>query len=221
MKDIQTYYDNDYHNLIHGNLLADDNYYWARAEAFNRLYFTKAENSPALKVLDYGCGLGQASAALPAACGYDASAQARAFAKKTGLTVYDTVAAIPAAAFDIIICRHVLEHLPEPGQTLQHLHGFLKPGGLLKLILPKEKHAAASFTADDHLHLYSWNFRAINNLLSVSGYEVAQNKTLYHWGFAKLLPLRRLAGPGVYLAAAKAVGQLFGAGELYIEAKKP
>jgi SAM-dependent methyltransferase len=219
MKSLENFYDNDYHDKVHENLFGDEIYFWARAKVFNRLYFAEREKS--LNVLDYGCGLGQASACLKGAYGYDASSQARDFAEGKGLKVFSKTDEIPREHFDIVICRHVLEHVPNPLEVLTLQLSLLKQGGRLKLILPKERHSrSATFTPDNHMHLYSWNFRNINNLLSVAGFEVVVNREFYHWGFAKLMPIYKLFGLKIYESVTRLVGVVTRTSELYIEAVK-
>lgn len=220
MKDLQAYYDQDYHHRIHDNLITDELYYWARAEAFKEFYFSQVDDLGSKKILDYGCGLGQATAAIKNTYGYDASKQAQELATAKGLKVFKKCEEIPVNFFDIVICRHVLEHLPDPLEILKSFGRYLKPEGMLILVLPREFHKNVPAQADDHMHLYAWNFRAINNLLSVAGLRVIQNRTLYHWGFQKLLPIRKWFGQGFYIACAKIIGRLTSAGELVIEAHK-
>ncbi|OGQ46277.1 MAG: hypothetical protein A3H42_04445 [Deltaproteobacteria bacterium RIFCSPLOWO2_02_FULL_46_8] len=38
--------------------------------------------------------------------------------------------------YDVIVMYDVMEHLPNPLETLQHVHQFLKPGGLLVMQVP-------------------------------------------------------------------------------------
>ena len=85
----------------------------------------------------------------------------------------------------------MLEHVPDPKVTLGKIHTFMKPESTLKLILPKERHGKSDLAPDPHMHLFSWNFRNINNLLSLCGYEVTENRELYHWGFQKLMPIKK------------------------------
>lgn len=40
---IDKYYDKGYHAKRHGRIIADDEYFWARAEASAGLYFTEDE----------------------------------------------------------------------------------------------------------------------------------------------------------------------------------
>jgi SAM-dependent methyltransferase len=216
--DLKAYYDDRYHNVIHAGMMEDEDYYRARSEAFSRLYFTPEERH--LEVLDYGCGLGQTIAALPNAHGYDASREARDVARAHNVKTFDTPADIPASRFDIVICRHTLEHVPDPLEVLTALGTYLRPGGKLILILPKEPHFAAPFEPDNNMHLYAWNFRCINNLLSVAGLRATRNHTLFNLGYRALLPLRRLIGVAGYEWATAFVGRLKNNGELVIHAKR-
>ena len=216
--DLKSYYDEGYHNVIHAGMMADQQYYRARSEAFSRLYFTHSERQMA--VLDYGCGLGQTIATLPNASGYDASREARAVASAHGLKMFATPLEIPLASFDIVICRHALEHVPDPLDVLTALGTYLRPGGKLFLILPKEKHYATSFLPDPHMHIYSWNFRCINNLLSLAGLRATRNDTFYNLGYRALLPLRQWFGSSLYELATAFVGRIKNNGELVIHATR-
>jgi SAM-dependent methyltransferase len=41
-------------------------------------------------------------------------------------------------SFDVVLCSHVLEHIPVPEQALAELHRVLIPGGLLIVAVPNE-----------------------------------------------------------------------------------
>ncbi|NQW93522.1 MAG: class I SAM-dependent methyltransferase [Polaromonas sp.] len=215
---LKNYYDEGYHNVIHAGMIEDENYYRSRSEAFSRLYFADAERQ--LAVLDYGCGLGQTVAALPNAHGYDASREARDIARAHGLKTFENPSDIPREGFDIVICRHALEHVPDPLEVLTSLGSYLRPNGKLILILPKEKYYATSFEPDAHMHIYAWNFRCINNLLSLAGMRATRNDTLYNLGYRALLPLRRLIGAAGYEMATSIVGRLKNNAEFVIHAKR-
>lgn len=48
---------------------------------------------------------------------------------------------LPAKSFDIITMWHVLEHVPDPGATLQRVHRLLRENGILALAVPNESNA--------------------------------------------------------------------------------
>ncbi len=59
-----------------------------------------------------------------------------------------------AGAFDAVVCTEVLEHLPfeKLPTALEHLHGFLRPGGRLYLTLPHRKGHALWVSPRQRLH---------------------------------------------------------------------
>lgn len=211
------FYDNAYHSRRHAKMIADDEYFWARAEASSRLYFTEEERKKA--ILDYGCGVGQGIAALPNAAGWDASSEAREICRQRKLNVYEELSDVPKKAWDIVFCRHVLEHLESPLDALRKMRELLAEGGELYLVLPKEKHGPAPFTPDIDQHLYCWNYRTANNLLLRAGFEPYVNRDCYVLGYRALLPIRRLFGRAVYYWGCRLVGYLKRNPELIIRAR--
>ncbi len=220
-KDALEYYQADYHIQVHSQHYAHDDYYWARAEASAKLNLPGLDHEPEARVLEFGCGYGQNIACLVNAWGYDISEVARQECQKHGVKVYQTIPEIPAEAFDIVLSRHCLEHLEEPLSNLCLLRAFLKPGGKLILILPKERHSFTSYQPDVNQHLYCWNFRTINNLLARADYQVELNKYQSVIGYCALLPLRRVVGKEIYYRATLLAGRIFGVTELVIHARRP
>ncbi|MHC3475051.1 class I SAM-dependent methyltransferase [Streptomyces sp. 7R007] len=96
-------------------------------------------------VLDLGCGTGSlsllASEQGHRVTGVDASAAMvdRARAKLAGrdaVFLLGDAAAPPVGEqrFDVVLVRHVLWALPDPGRALRHWRGLLRPGGRLVLV---------------------------------------------------------------------------------------
>jgi SAM-dependent methyltransferase len=99
------------------------------------------------RVLDLGCGRGEALALLAAAgheaSGIDASAEMVAHCRARGLSatqgdLFAALAALPAESLDAVVSFHVIEHLP--AELLEELVSLawnvLRPGGMLVLETP-------------------------------------------------------------------------------------
>jgi len=217
MLERDTVYDKGYHSQRHAHLIGEDDYFWARAEASARLYFSPEERSK--RIFEYGCGIGQGIAALPNASGWDVSSEALEICLRRNLKVYKDIDSVPRKAWDIVLCRHVLEHLENPLEHLKLMRELIVEYGEILIVLPREKHYLASFTPDLNQHLYCWNFRAINNLLNRAGFEPHTNRYAYVLGYRALLPLRRILGPDAYFYATLIVGYLKRNGELIVRAR--
>jgi len=99
------------------------------------------------RVLDVGCGGGLLTEAMAAegalATGIDLSEQlidiARLHLLESGLQAdyrvisAEAIAAEQPAAFDVVTCMEMLEHVPDPQAIVQACFDALKPGGLLFL----------------------------------------------------------------------------------------
>jgi 2-polyprenyl-6-hydroxyphenyl methylase/3-demethylubiquinone-9 3-methyltransferase len=97
------------------------------------------------RVLDVGCGGGLLSEAIAAegasVVGIDLAPEVVAVARlhlhESGLHVDyrqsspEALAAREPAAYDVVTCMEMLEHVPDPGSVLQACAALLKPGGKL------------------------------------------------------------------------------------------
>jgi ubiquinone/menaquinone biosynthesis C-methylase UbiE len=112
--------------------------------------------APGGKVLDVGCGQGLALELfrdagldpLGITLGVDAEV-----CRSKGLNVVETDFAFldfPDASFDLVWCRHALEHSVFPFFTLSELHRVLKPGGVLYLEVPAPDTACRHQTNPNH-----------------------------------------------------------------------
>ena len=50
--------------------------------------------------------------------------------------------------YDVILCNHVLEHIPDDTKAMQELYRVLKPGGMAILQIPQDLNRAVTFTDD-------------------------------------------------------------------------
>jgi SAM-dependent methyltransferase len=102
---------------------------------------------PGMRVADVGCGVGMVTALLSElvgpgghAVGIDASDAQVAEARERlgpGATNTNFVVAsatdtgLPYVSFDLVYCRFLLIHLPDPEGALREMRALLKPGGVL------------------------------------------------------------------------------------------
>ena len=52
------------------------------------------------------------------------------------------------STFDLVVCNHVLEHIPDDTKAMQELYRVLKPGGIAILQIPQDLKREVTF-ADD------------------------------------------------------------------------
>jgi SAM-dependent methyltransferase len=106
------------------------------------------------------------------------------------------------ASFDMIICSHVLEHVPDDRLAMRELFRVLKPGGTAILQVPVSasltqtiedpyladpKERERRFGQHDHVRIYGADYPA---RLRESGFEVEIFDPASHWGTERLNELR-------------------------------
>lgn len=111
-------------------------------------------DSPAIakKVLDVGCGWNK----IPGAVGIDSNPKAHAdIVHDLGVVPYP----IGDNEFDEIVCRHVVEHVPDVLALVTELYRISKPGGRIKIVVPHYSNPdwATDPTHRNHLNSYSFN----------------------------------------------------------------
>ena len=144
--ELSPYYSEDYDPYIkdHGAEVLED----ARAVAAARAAgsFRHLPLPDGKKVLDVGCGAGwylRICKQLGAeAFGIEPSPFGAQRCREAGLSVFNGTVDDYLAQhgtqrqFDVITANHVLEHAPDPVQTLQGMKSLLAPGGLLWISVP-------------------------------------------------------------------------------------
>ena len=113
-----------------------------------RRVLRQAGLTPGMHVADFGCGIGAATRWLadrvgPAGSvtGIDANRaqldQAASICRSEGLTNVRFVQAdacrtgLPRESFDLVYCRYLLLHLPDPAACLREIRSLLRPGGII------------------------------------------------------------------------------------------
>jgi SAM-dependent methyltransferase len=215
------YEDNRYHIRRHPELLEDEDLRQAWSCFADVAYF--GDVPPGAQVLEYGGGLGnnlltvakraQTWMVEPAEIGRD-------LARKAGINVASHLGEIAGRQFDIILCRHVLEHVDDPLVTLKQIHQALKPDGRLILVVPCESIKALPSEEDLDHHMYCWSPRTLGNLLERADYRVTRTYFEYFGAKRRLLPLYQVLGGNAYARAVRLVGRIFRFKELVIDAGK-
>ncbi|EHC14929.1 class I SAM-dependent methyltransferase [Fischerella thermalis] len=98
------------------------------------------------------------------------------------------------ASFDVILCNHVLEHVPDDAKAIKELYRVLKPNGWAILQVPLDKNIAETFedpniTSEedrvkfygqkDHLRLYGRDYK---NRLEAAGFQVKVEDYIHELG---------------------------------------
>ena len=174
-QEIGSYYESDdylSHNTNKRSLF-DRVYHAIRNRAASqKLQFLQknlAKNVKIPHLLDIGCGigvfLGEAKKRKWTISGVELSDSARKQAEtRLNQPIFKHFEELPGdTKFDGISLWHVLEHLPNPIETLQRIHDHAEPGAVLVLGLPNpESHDAQHYGADWaawDVPIHFWHFR--------------------------------------------------------------
>lgn len=150
-------------------------------------------DQPSGRVLDLGCGDGSVAAALRSGghhvTGVDATVSDEVKERVDAFVHADLDDGLPPEAtgpYDAILAADVLEHVRQPEQLLDELHGVLAPGGALWVSVPNFAHwyprlrvAIGRFDYDrrgilDHTHLRFFTRSSFERLVRAHGWNVAK-----------------------------------------------
>lgn len=140
-------------------------------------------------VLEIGCGRGEVLADLRGVGkwelkGVELSPYASQIAReKFGLdvitgTIFD--ATFPPESFDVVLMKHVLEHVPNPRETLSEIHRILRDNGKLLLWTPNIKSLEAQVWGrhwhglEIPRHLYHFSPETLTKLLQAAHLKVCK-----------------------------------------------
>jgi len=152
------------------------------------------------RVLDFGSGVGQVSAALENSVCFDFNEFALSEMRKRGRNVIENRQDIPNGVFDYVLSSHSLEHSPTPHQDLEEFRKYLRPTGRLVLVLPIELLLEPALTPDWNQHLQAWTFQTITNLLLATGWTPLSQSVIYGPYFLRTIGRRLPAKLTVSLA---------------------
>jgi SAM-dependent methyltransferase len=167
-----THYDETYYQQVYAGF---ENVDFARRWALGCALVAGYAGRQFDSVLEFGAGLGQNLEVINARQKWavDISDVSRQACERKGIIWQNNLDAVPDHAFDMILSRHSLEHVPDPLTTLSKLLHKAKPGAVLFLAVPLDHSLALTSLEqfDEHKHLYSWSRETIKNLLLESGWR--------------------------------------------------
>jgi SAM-dependent methyltransferase len=150
-----------------------------------RALIAYGSNTPG-RLLDVGCGDGRFLAAMQTQGwtveGLETDPVAAGLARRrTGATIHETYlenAPIAGGTFDMVSLLHVLEHVPDPRETLTVAWNALRPGGTLVLALPNvgcmesEIFGVVWYPLDLPRHYWGFTPHTLTRLAEECGYAV-------------------------------------------------
>ncbi len=142
---------------------------------------------PAGRLLDVGCGLGEALSGISDAWerhGVEPSKFASQHAAQWGKIHcgYLDAAGYPDDYFDVVLFNHVLEHIADPLPVLREVRRVIKPAGSLVIIVPNfDSGCARRFGEnyrflDDPTHVTCLSPESLRRLLRDTGFKVTRTE---------------------------------------------
>jgi SAM-dependent methyltransferase len=191
----------EYHTAIHSN-----DPYVQQVVARQRLHkfqpFVKSDDT----VLEFGVGMGWNLRYLNCQrrVGYDVSDIGYEICKDAGIEFTTDLASLSRGQFSLVICHHVLEHVPDPVGVLEQIWGLLAPEGRLILCVPFESHYRFRHFSpgDPNRHLFSWNILTLGNLVTSVNFSVDSAKIIPSGYEQRLAFLARYGFPLYHLGLA-------------------
>lgn len=113
---------------------------------------TQKEVAPGKKILDVGCGWNKT----PGAIGIDSNPKSHAdVIHDLGAVPYP----FPDNEFDEIVCRHVIEHVPDVMALITELHRITRSGGRITIVTPHYTNPdwPTDPTHRNHFNSYTFN----------------------------------------------------------------
>jgi SAM-dependent methyltransferase len=159
--------------------------------------WSKCSPPPGAKVLDVGCGQGVALKRFAGrgcdVTGVTVNATDIEECRKLGYNVLEmdqSFLDFPDASFDLVWCRHCLEHSIFPYFTLSEFSRVLKPGGWLYVEVPAPDTSCKHQTNKNHYSVLGKSM--LRDLITRSGFRILDIKDIkftvnagpdMYWGF--------------------------------------
>ena len=172
-----------------------------KAAAFAARLLDKA-GIPDNTLLDFGAGQGIFATEVQAlgytVFGLELADRDRRIANDKGIVTVRTVDELGSRRFGAVLARHVIEHVPDPVETVVALRRLLRPGGVLLIGVPNLASTAARLLRDGWewfappAHLWYFAEAPLARLVRRAGFEPIDTTTTQ--GDASPLPLALAVG---------------------------
>ncbi len=164
------------------------------------------------RVLDVGCGAGssllEAQALGAQAWGIEADPNVQRIAQGLGLRIHaGSLHDQPFAGqlFDLIVLNQVIEHIPEPDETLKLLRSRLASGGRVVLVFPNTRSLWCRLSGPRWInwhvpyHLHHFHLATFQQMAQRCGYNVMRSRTITPnlWLVLQMRASRRAYARGV------------------------
>ena len=137
------------------------------------------------RVFEYGVGLGYNLAQLPARrkAGFDICEPSEIF-QQNGIEFFQDIEMVPNHCWDVVLCHHVLEHVPSPLDTLKEIKQKVVSGGMVLVFVPYEREVRYRCyrPTEQNGHIFSWNPQTLGALLVNAGFKI-KTITLSPFGY--------------------------------------
>jgi 2-polyprenyl-3-methyl-5-hydroxy-6-metoxy-1,4-benzoquinol methylase len=167
-----------------------ENYSLRAGQVWSKHFLRLSKYKQSGRILDIGCSLGflldHARQFGWEPYGIEVSPYAVEYAqKKLNIKVEQGILqenTFPGSFFDVVICSHVVEHVPSPRMLLRLIRKILRPGGVVLILVPTQ-FASLSYRVlgkvrgeGPPLHLYFFSRRTLSSLLVQEGFSVVQSE---------------------------------------------
>lgn len=130
-------------------------------------------------VFDFGCGTGTLLTTMKQRgwTTYGLDPATAPLLRDQGHIMVDEMPDTPM--FDLIVIKHVLEHLPDPLTVLKQARKCIKPGGHLYVGTPTldrlSEHQKKDYCINNSKHISAFTRRSMQNLLALAGFQIVSD----------------------------------------------
>lgn len=128
-----------------------------------------------MRVLDVGCGNNKAKGAIGIDIFHDTQADVICDLKTPNYPFKDNV-------FDLIVCKQIIEHLPDTEAFLRELHRLTKRSGKIVIQTP---HFSSYMSYGDYQHCHMFSVFFLDKLADKVGFKIVKREITFHRSYRR------------------------------------